>query len=492
MPEHLRTLVVILVLSTAIFAVARRPADAISLPGDFTRRRNVWFALTLVAFLSHSFWIYAFLAIPLLIHANHKESNPPALYLFLLFVLPVAYARVPGLGLINYLFELSHARLLSLLVLLPAFFSLPRSRLAFGRTGPDKVFAAYLLLVIALQTREATLTGAFREFFYLFIDVFLPYFVISRYLKTMQDFRDASFSLVLAIMVLAAVAVFEASRHWLLYESVLRVLELEGMASYLGRDGILRAIATAGQPIALGYLMVTGIGFYLFVQRSIQQKLLRQVGMALLTLGLITPLSRGPWVGAVVLIIVFIATGRHVARRMVGLVLAGVMGLLLISALPGGEKLINMLPVIGKTEKANITYREKLISNSLTVIERNPWFGSVDYLKTPDMEEMRQGQGIIDIVNTYIGITLERGIVGLLLFVAFFVLTLWGIYKAMRLIPDKDSEERLLGRVLVSTLLAIMLIIFTVSSITVIPVMYWSVAAIGVAYTQMIRKHLIT
>ena len=489
MPEHLRTLVVILVLSTALFAAAHRPAGGISLRGDLTRRRNVWFALTLAAFLSHSFWIYTFLAVPLLIHASHKESNPPALYFFLLFVLPVAYVRIPGLGLINYLFELSHARMLALLILLPAFFSLPRDRLAFGRTGPDKIFAAYLLLIIVLQAREATLTSAFRGIFYLFIDVFLPYFVISRYLKNIQDFRDTLLSLVLPILVLALIAIFEASRHWLLYQPILNVLGLEGMTSYLDRGGILRAIGTAGQPIALGYLFVIGIGFYLFLQRSIQHKLIRPLGMALLALGLIAPLSRGPWVGAAVLILVFLATGRHAARRMIGLALAALLVLAVAPLIPGGEKLVNMLPVIGKTETANITYREQLITNSMIVIERNPWLGSVDYLKAPEMQAMRQGQGIIDIVNSYIGITLEQGIVGLSLFIGFFVLTLWGIYKAMRLIPDKDSEQRLLGRVLLSTLLAIMVIIFTVSSITIIPVMYWSVAALGVAYTQMIRKH---
>jgi O-antigen ligase len=122
------------------------------------------------------------------------------------------------------------------------------------------------------------------------------------------------------------------------------------------------------------------------------------------------------------------------------------------------------------------------------VIQRNPWFGSINYLDTPEMESMRQGQNIIDIVNTYISVALEKGFVGLGLFVGFFFLTLLGIYLAMRSIPDKDSEEHLLGRILLATLLAIMVIIFTVSSITVIPIVYWSVAGLGVAYAQMIRN----
>jgi len=102
---------------------------------------------------------------------------------------------------------------------------------------------------------------------------------------------------------------------------------------------------------------------------------------------------------------------------------------------------------------------------------------------------LKQGEGIIDIVNSYIGVALDTGIVGLGLFVAFFVLTLLGIFRAMRLSSDRNSEERLLGRTLLVTLLSILIIIFTVSSITFIPIVYWSVAGMGVAYAQMMRNN---
>ncbi|MGE8385220.1 MAG: O-antigen ligase domain-containing protein, partial [Pseudomonas putida] len=52
----------------------------------------------------------------------------------------------------------------------------------------------------------------------------------------------------------------------------------------------------------------------------------------------------------------------------------------------------------------------------------------------------------------------------------------------------KDDERRQLGRVLLATLIGILVIIFTVSSITFIPVVYWSIAGLGVAYIQMVRR----
>jgi len=492
MPEHLRALIIILVLATTFFAFAHRAACSITEVGNFTRRRNIWFALTLAAFLAHNFWVYTLIAIPLLIHASRHETNSPSLFFFILFVLPVAEILIPGMGLINYLFLLSHPKMLALFILLPAFFALLRQggTPPFCRTGPDKALAAFLLLTVLLHLRENGVTDTLRQVFYLFIDVFLPYFVISRSLKSLQSFRDALLSLVLAVMVLAPLAVFETYKYWLLYSYLTDTLNLKGaMTGYLGRDGMLRATVTAGQPIALGYLMVVGMGFYLFVQRSIQQKNICRFGMLLLVAGLIVPLSRGPWIGAAALLVVFIATGRYAARRLLSLALATMLALSLVSMLPGGGKVVNLLPFIGSTEKENIDYREQLFANSMIVIQRNPWFGSVDFLETPEMEAIRNSTGIIDIVNSYIRVALEMGFVGLGLFVAFFSLTLMGIYRAMHSIPDRDSEEYLLGRVLLATLLAILVIISTVSRISIIPIVYWSVAGLGVAYAQMVRKN---
>lgn len=491
MPEHYRALIVVLVLSTVVFVFAHRFACAVSGARDFSRRRNLWIVLTLTAFLSHSFWVYSLIAIPLLIFAFSRDSNPSALFFFTLFVLPMATIPISGMGMINYFFALSHARLLELFVLLPAFLALlARGKsLVFGRTGPDKILAVYILLTVSLYLRETTVTDTARQAFYMFIDVFLPYFVISRSLKDLQSFRDALLSILLAIMVVALLAVFEISKHWLLYNALLDPLGLDsGMSNYLLRDGALRAIVTTGQPIALGFLMVAGIGFYLFLQRSIRQKFIRRIGMGLLVAGLIASLSRGPWIGAVALLTAFIATGRQAVPRLMGLAFAALFVFSLIALLPGGGKVINMLPFIGTTERGSIEYRESLIDRSMIVIERNPLFGSVNYLQTPEMESLRTGLGIIDIVNTYIQVALETGLVGLVLFVSFFALTLWGIYRAMHSIRDRNSEERLLGRALLATLLSILLIIFTVSSISIIPIMYWSVAGLGVAYAQMVRS----
>ncbi|MEJ1339128.1 MAG: O-antigen ligase family protein [Candidatus Sedimenticola sp. (ex Thyasira tokunagai)] len=492
MPEHIRALIVILILSSVIFAFAKRPVGKISNYGDFTRRRNLWLAITLIAFLAHSFWLYACIVGPLLLYSSKRETNKAALFFFLLFTLPVANAYILGMGLVTYLFSLTHPRLLALVILLPAFFHLisQRERQPFGRTTPDKLLAGYMLLIAALSLRETSITDSLRQSFYLFTDIFLPYFVISRSLKDLQSFRDALLSLVIAAMILALIGIFETHQHWLLYNPLIDALELKrAMIGYLERANALRAVASVGQPIVLGYVMTVAIGFYLFLQHSIQNKLTRRFGMALLVAGLITALSRGPWVGAVALLVVFTATAPRAPRNLAILGLIALISLPLVATLPGGQKVIDLIPLIGTAESENITYRKTLINNSLIVIQRNPWLGSVNYMESPELEAMRQGQGIIDIVNSYLRITLESGFIGLGLFTGFFLLVLWGIASNLRRIPDKECIDHLLGRALLATLVGIMVIIFTVSSITVIPIVYWSVAALGVAYNEMIKKN---
>jgi len=160
----------------------------------------------------------------------------------------------------------------------------------------------------------------------------------------------------------------------------------------------------------------------------------------------------------------------------------------LLAVVPGGQKVLDLLPFIGTVEAENITYRQQLIDNAMIVIQRNPWLGSFDYRSTPEMQSLTQGQGIIDIVNTYIGIALSVGLIGLTLFVCFFAAVLLGIRKGMRSFSNKDDEARRLGRALLATLAGILITIVTVSSITVIPVVYWSIAGLGVAYAQMARR----
>ncbi|MDP1674935.1 MAG: O-antigen ligase family protein [Burkholderiales bacterium] len=496
MPEHLKALIVILALAGATFAFAKAPACASgTAPADFSRRRNLWLGITAVSFLAHDFWIYIVVSAVMLALAVQREPDKLTMYFFLLFAVPAIPAQITGLGVIQHFFTIDYLRLLALIILLPAYLFLRKQAHAapFGSTLPDKLIAGFLILQVLLMLSISSFTNTLRiGVFYAFIDAFLPYYVASRAPISIRNFREAITGFVLAALLLSSIGAFEFTRHWLLYASLDKVLGSPwDLGDYLARGGEgtdLRAQGTTGQPIPFGYVMAVAIGFLLYLKRHAVRPVAWHMGLALLALGLFSSLSRGPWIGAAAMVVIFIAAGPAPLKGFARLGLLSLLLIPLVLATTSGQKIAELLPFIGSASTDNVDYRQRLAEISMQVIMENPFFGAFDYFYSPAMQELRQGQGIIDIVNTYLAIGLGSGLVGLALFAGFFVTVAISIFKGMRLRADRNDESYALGQCLLATLLGIMVMIATVSSITVIPVIYWSVAGLGVAYARMLRK----
>ena len=481
---------VILVLAGALFTIARPLACAAAMQGeDFARRRHVWFALTLAAFIAHNFWIFIAFAATLLLWVALSENNKLALYFFVLFAVPAMDAEIPGFDIVEHFFAIDYLRLLSLTILLPAWLAL-RMRPdvePFGRSLADKLLAGYLVLQFFLLLPHATFTESLRRgLFYGFVDIFLPYYVASRAARDLAALREALMAFVLAALVAAAIGVFEFVRHWLLYRPLEEALGVEwGMLNYLERgDGLLRAQASTGQPIILGYLLALALCLALCLRRSMPPTRRRDAACLLLAAGLIAAMSRGPWIGAFVMLLAFVATGPRALARLAKLGLGAlcVVPLLLVS--PAGQVLVDYLPFVGTVEAQNVAYRERLFEISLGVVLDHPLFGAWDFLELPVMQQLRQGEGIIDVVNSYLGVALASGLVGLGLFCGFFLLVLYELFGAMRRAGRRDAEPYALGQALFCALLGILAIISTTSSVGLIPVVYWSIAGLGQAYAR--------
>jgi exosortase B len=493
MPTHLRALVVIMVLSSIVFWIARKPICAqLMKPEDFARRRNLWLIGTLIIFLSHDFWIFAGLWGLVLLLYGRRDPNPIALYVMLLLGMPGVAQDIPGFGLVNHLFELSSARLATLTLLLPAAWML----LLHGQPDrhwrtPDTLVLAFLAYNAAMQANYLSLTMTMRGIFGLFIDIWLPYYVASRTLRDTRSLLEVAAAFVLGLAVLAPMAVFEGMRHWLLYSSLTDALSLppREINNYLirGDTGLLRAMATTGHSIILGYVMMIGIAMLLVVMPRLRPRSLGLLCTLTIIAGLVATLSRGPWVGAAVALLVGMAMGDGAARRWAWA--AGslaVIGLVLVLS-PLGEVIIEFLPFVGSVDAQNVSYRQRLFEISMIVLWDNPVFGSFSYMVNPLMEQLRQGQGIIDMVNTYLAIALTFGLVGLGLFVVPFVHTWIMCWSVQRRAAEHDPDAVALGRSLLAALAGVAVTIATVSNIGLVPRMYWLLLGVTVAYVNVLR-----
>src|SRR6185503_7460188 len=98
--------------------------------------------------------------------------------------------------------------------------------------------------------------------------------------------------------------------------------------------------------------------------------------------------------------------------------------------------------------------------------------------------QLKQGEGIIDVVNTYVGVALASGLVGLSLFCGFFLVVLLELLAVLRRAGDRDGEPYVLGQALFCALLGILVMIGSASSTGLIPLVYWSIAGLAQAYAR--------
>ena len=488
MPEQLRALVVILILAAFTFFFARKMTASIIATDQFNRWRNAWLGVTLILFLAGNFWLYLILIAAFLLYLRKQENNIFALYIVLLFASPKFINQIPGFGIVNYLFAVDYATILSLTLLLPAYLTLRQApeNSPFLKFWADKLLLAYLVLDVLLLLRDTTVTDAMRSVLFNFTEVFLPYYVASRSIKNLQQLKEIFIAFTVAGMLAGIIGMFEYSKHWLLYANLPSKLGITwASGKYLDRGDSLRALATSGQPIVLGYIMMLALGFYIYLAKQINNKYLRWLGWFLIIGGLYAALSRGPWVGAAILILSLIIISPKSTKHLSRLVIAAIVIIPLLSSLPIGHKVIDMLPFIGKTDVENVDYRVRLFENSMIVFNRYPLFGSTTYIDELAGMGMVQGEGIVDIVNTYLIVLLKKGLVGILLFVGFFSLIVFSIFRQINTTQNEKEDTVFLGRILFAILIAILVTITTVSDILVIPILYWSVAGLCISYKRL-------
>jgi O-Antigen ligase len=481
MPENFRALIVVLALGVPAFYIGGQIASPFVSRREFAVWRNAWFAITLAVFLSVKFLAFAMFVVMICLYARSVHAATIGLFFVLLFAAPFVDVPIDGFGIINLL-PISTSRLLTIILLLPFLFAKSRPR---ERNAADWFVVSYALLMMGLEFRRSELTNVLRAVVIHTLDILIPYFAFSRSITNISDFRKVLSGFVIAVLPLSLIALFEIAKSWHLYSII-----SDGWGAaipYVRRDGMLRAAGPAPNgAIVLGYLFMVAIGCELAIwQGSNAWRRFAKIALIFFSAGLIASLSRGPWVGATVLVTAFVAMGPQAVANLGRLAVVSVLVLVPLLLMPVGQTLINMLPFIGSVDVGTIDYRRQLFENALTVIERNPWIGSADYLSAPEMRTMLQGEGIIDTVNSYLVVALNSGMVGLSLFLGFFAAILIGLWR----VAKYDAYHKLgLGncvRALTATLLGILFTIATVSSVDFIPVVYWSFAGLCVAFIRI-------
>jgi hypothetical protein len=461
---HLKELIVVMGIAVAVFFFARPLCLRFMRAEDFALRRNLWLALTACAFLSPSFWFYVLAAFAVIAWAGRRDSNPAALFLVAFGIIPPVTIYIPVVG-INTLFALSQARILSLVLLLPLalrLFSVNEGGLARKWLALDWLLVTYLVLQLAVLSPYETPTATMRRGFLLVIDTLLVYYVFSRALLSRQALIDTMAAYVMVSAVYASIGIFESFKGWLMYEQLgLSWGSPPKIFSFLGRGGYLRAQASAGHSLTLGYILCIAFGFWLYLRSHVASTAARFLVTALLCIGIYATHSRGPWLTAVVLYLtyLFLAPGGKPAfYKGIGALVLFVGGLALT---PVGERIIASLPFIGTVDQESVIFRQTLAERSWQLVWQNPFFGDPFVLKS--MADLQQGTNFVDLMNAYAAVALFYGIVGLALFAGFFLLVTVRAYQRQRHLLATAPDLSAIGASLVACMLASLFFMATAS-----------------------------
>jgi len=351
---------------------------------------------------------YAFLAfIPLL-----SIGNPQKLvqrYLMILPLFPALQAPYQlGSLYITDLSAIDAFNLGTILALLLTPGSRKRSNVAI-----DASVWLFLFVHLAMLARGERIDQILRASITSFLAIIPAYYVLTRAITSRKAADDANVFLVLGAFINAVVALFEVRKTWPLYDAFHDSLHLQNFmlsASISIRAGMQRAQGAMANPASLGLLCALAIlSAYTLTGRF--RPLGKWFVIALLILALMGSQSRGAWIAVVAGIAFFQLYERKLANLAAFSAIAAA-GWVLIANFFTADSRIGQL--VGRSGHAasTIDYRKTLFTRGLQEISKHPMFGQTRAQLEVSMNDLRQGEHIVDFVNTHLFAALSCGLVG--------------------------------------------------------------------------------
>lgn len=219
MSAQINAFVFLTIIATMAFTYLKLAFGSIIAQKDFRIWVISWFSITFFAFFSNNFLLFVLLSAIFIFAISRKVENKLALFLILLYAIPSFQEKL------SVLFTINFTRELSLLLLFPLLTKLlsPRRNPGlkkFGKLATDKLVLLYLGILFVLYFRglhakvePTTLTEGIRYGFYLFCELFLPYYVASRYIKDFDQFKTVVIALSLSARLLAVSVCLRSQNH---------------------------------------------------------------------------------------------------------------------------------------------------------------------------------------------------------------------------------------------------------------------------------------
>ncbi len=442
-----------IVIGTAIFYMASTPAirrEVGILPG------LVFGAMAAIGFLSPNL-IVAYLAvglIPLIFgRTKLKVGIVVATALFALPSLPTNMT-IGSVWLFSWTMQTTVAvgGLIAMLV--------APGRLAKAPPWADASMIIVILVLIFVDARGGAPTGYLRGFTTYFLQFAVLVYLITRCARTPVEWRALLAALAAIGCILAVLVLYEARANWPLYSPLYYRygFPVENVVKF--RGGLMRAYGPLEEATALGAVLVMCFCAALAGRRAFRSNLAYIGIVALIAIGTLAPQSRGGMIGIAV---AFVVSSFY--RRGIGSVSQVGLAALLLSGIYAGTTVFGSFgaQVATSLEDASGSgdYRTELLRRGMQEFWKSPIIGDSYANVVARMQDMVQGEGMVDFVNTYLYFALFAGAIGLVLFCISFLIPMGRLVQIRQSLPPGSAEREVAGFCLAVLVSAAVMITFT-------------------------------
>ncbi|MEM1381344.1 MAG: O-antigen ligase family protein [Pseudomonadota bacterium] len=414
---------------------------------DMFSRSEVFGLATLFIFASAAFFIspnalvfFAFLTVIIL--ASAQRIDPMVLALFLMVTLPapgLPFLPLPG---VNYLINLTVPLLLGILLLTPAFFRRGGGHLK-GAGTVDALVLAIVVGIFFLDFRNTTFTNDLRTGVQNLLTLGVAYFAFSRVIRTREALEQVVRGFVIAMLIAGCVGIICQVIYWNMYSYKVAKLFDAGIEAK-SRGTLLRVTSTFGYAyINYGLVLMCATLAAVPWALRLKSRLFQAGFIVLMIFAVFMTASRGPFLAGIVGAFILILALRNSFSRLfiAGMVVVAVG--IAASFTETGQGIIAYLPFIGEQDTED--YRVRLTQVSWPVVMDKPLTGDPFFRERPEMQTLIQGEGIIDVVNSYLSKALSYGLPIAGLFAAAHILAGFLAFRTARRVDPDDGWWRLLG-----------------------------------------------
>lgn len=360
------------------------------------------------------------------------------------------------IGYINYV------RVLNLAFLLPLL-------LKGGKRGQrlniiDMLALAFFSWQFILTLIGSKFTIAMRINIWIVVDYVIPYFAIRFFLK---DYYLTYIAIFFALLSQAFIAIAEGLMTWKIYVYLEQLSGFfpRGIPAYYFRHGFLRVEASYGNPLIASlfgnFAFLCAYIFYKFEGFKLTDTYQKRISLCFLVAaigGTFFTGSRAGMGGLILILGVYHGVVWALKRKkdpMFKLMIC--LAIMVVIALQFGQEFM----------KEEFGYRYMLVDVSSEVIMSNWFAGDLHVLRDPRMQVLIQGEGIIDLVNSYVYIALFYGLTGLaILLMAIY----FGASKTYRTLKTGEGGRYALG---IFCFCCYIILIFNIASTSPIGLIYF-------------------